>query len=199
MQAVHPGSIEPGSDGARRKFSAEVPDHQGPASGQRRRCKGCPRVSSLRRGSGNLPSEGPAELGTSPARLTRNGRLADASTPPSPYGKCVWGLFLNDPGPASRGCSSCEHSEFVHADRETRPCLYSNCQCGGFQVAGFPKAAEGHLKEVGKSTEINAYSPGIGYRCALPPHPSESVARSCLKAPLRALRAPFVDIKLGGC
>ena len=36
-----------------------------------------------------------------------------------------------------------------------------------------PKVGDpsGHLKEVGKSTEINAQSPGMGYRRALPPHP----------------------------
>jgi len=32
-------------------------------------------------------------------------------------------------------CSECEHSEFVHADREGRPCLFSGCDCSGYNLS----------------------------------------------------------------
>jgi len=31
-------------------------------------------------------------------------------------------------------CTRCEHTEFVHGDHDARPCLYSQCGCGGFTV-----------------------------------------------------------------
>jgi hypothetical protein len=31
-------------------------------------------------------------------------------------------------------CGACEHSEFVHGDAQPRRCLYSECDCGGFNV-----------------------------------------------------------------
>jgi hypothetical protein len=47
----------------------------------------------------------------------------------------MWALFLDEPDRHPWGCSKCEHSEFVHGDRDTRPCLYSNCECPAFQLA----------------------------------------------------------------
>jgi hypothetical protein len=47
----------------------------------------------------------------------------------------MWGLFLDEPDRHPWQCGRCEHSEFVHGDRETRSCLYSQCDCAGFQVA----------------------------------------------------------------
>lgn len=29
-------------------------------------------------------------------------------------------------------CPECEHSEFVHSDREDGGCLFSECECTGF-------------------------------------------------------------------
>jgi hypothetical protein len=46
----------------------------------------------------------------------------------------MWGLFLAEPERHPWHCSKCGHSEFVHEDRDTRPCLYSNCECAGFQL-----------------------------------------------------------------
>jgi hypothetical protein len=74
---------------------------------------------------------------TSPIRLTKTGRLTDVWRPRAPYGKCMWGLFLDEPErrrPAGH-CSACEHSEFVHGDRESRRCLYTQCACVGFLVS----------------------------------------------------------------
>ena len=30
-------------------------------------------------------------------------------------------------------CASCEHSEFIHSDRDGRSCLYSECACPAFE------------------------------------------------------------------
>lgn len=38
------------------------------------------------------------------------------------------------PDPRRIFCSRCEHSEFVHGDREPRRCLYTECGCSGFPV-----------------------------------------------------------------
>lgn len=38
-------------------------------------------------------------------------------------------------------CSECEHSEFVHADRANRLCLFSDCACDGFDQVHPPSAA----------------------------------------------------------
>jgi hypothetical protein len=28
----------------------------------------------------------------------------------------------------------CGHSEFIHSDRENRPCLFSDCECSGLAL-----------------------------------------------------------------
>ena len=50
-------------------------------------------------------------------------------------------------------CSECEHSEFVHADRERRLCLFSDCDCSGFGIStgleASPRSAVSGLRTPG--------------------------------------------------
>ena len=57
----------------------------------------------------------------------------------TPYGRCVMSWidlsavrYVDLDASLATYCSWCRHSEFVHSDRETGPCLFSECECPQF-------------------------------------------------------------------
>jgi hypothetical protein len=50
--------------------------------------------------------------------------------PEIPYGACMR-TPIDEP---IEFCTECDHSEFVHSDRGDRLCLFSECNCSGFEV-----------------------------------------------------------------
>ena len=62
------------------------------------------------------------------------GRSADGMLPQMTYGRCMRAPSEDAvrTGSTRIYCRTCDHSEFVHGDRNDRTCLYSECGCSGF-------------------------------------------------------------------
>ena len=71
--------------------------------------------------------------------LGANRRFADAPVPPTPYGRCVMPSpdlsairYIDVEASLVTFCSWCRHSEFVHSNRGSGVCLFSECRCPHF-------------------------------------------------------------------